>query len=414
MHRPKISPKKRLFFRLFCLLLMCLLAEGIMYIKLWRSGKDLIPYTLMQDSDISAFENWLGQKDSYLAYDPLLGWDIQASTQKVKNSKDENYSYQANAQGIRDPRIFSETPEAGKIRILAIGDSFTHGDEVSLEDTWIHLLEKQLGSSYEILNLGVSGYGTDQALLKLEHKGLKFKPHIVILSIMTENICRNVNRFRPYYAGSQTGLPLTKPRFLKEGEGLTLASPLTLSPEEVIQALKAGSSRIFEENEFFYNAAHYEDHWYYRIQLIRCMCHKMIRHQWKASKKWEVLYNPQNEPFQILARLLFRFKNICETHHILPVVVLQYHKPDFSEKKQYWNSLSSFVTEHFSEKAPQAGIGIDLFPELNEDPSFKTQLPQMFQLNGHYSRLGNQKIANILFQHLLKSPFFQSLSPKKQ
>ncbi|MBU1849701.1 MAG: hypothetical protein KKH40_03155, partial [Nanoarchaeota archaeon] len=40
---------------------------------------------------------------------------------------------------------------------------------------------------YEVINLGVSGYGTDQELILLQKEGLKYNPDVVILGFYLEN-----------------------------------------------------------------------------------------------------------------------------------------------------------------------------------------------------------------------------------
>ena len=50
--------------------------------------------------------------------------------------------------------------------ILAVGDSFTFGDEVKDDETWPAHLQQLLGR--RVLNAGVSGYGFDQIVLRAE------------------------------------------------------------------------------------------------------------------------------------------------------------------------------------------------------------------------------------------------------
>ena len=59
-------------------------------------------------------------------------------------------------------------------RVLAIGDSYTYGAEVNAEQTYSEQLEKLLPGS-EVINMGVSAYGIDQAVIKY----LKYGPLII-------------------------------------------------------------------------------------------------------------------------------------------------------------------------------------------------------------------------------------------
>src|SRR5439155_12092273 len=86
---------------------------------------------------------------------------------------------------------------ASVVRIAAFGDSFTHCDGVANSFTWEYLLER-LNPALEVLNFGVGGYGTDQALLRYELEGMAFHPHIAILGFLPENIHRVVSVFRSF------------------------------------------------------------------------------------------------------------------------------------------------------------------------------------------------------------------------
>jgi len=87
-----------------------------------------------------------------------------------------------NGQGLRAERDYGP-PEAGRRRILAVGDSFTMGYSVVEERTWVRLL----GPPWEVLNAGVPGYSTWQELAWLEEEGWAFRPEIVLLGFFLGN-----------------------------------------------------------------------------------------------------------------------------------------------------------------------------------------------------------------------------------
>ena len=92
--------------------------------------------------------------------------------------------------------------------ITTYGDSFTQGGEVNHSETWQAYLTDLLQA--DVYNFGVGAYGTDQAYLKYLKYGDRLKTHFVILGIMTENINRCLNSYRPFYY-AKTGMRLTKP-----------------------------------------------------------------------------------------------------------------------------------------------------------------------------------------------------------
>lgn len=110
---------------------------------------------------------------------------------------DEYDSYIAiNTKGLRD----SERPYAkpdGAFRILMLGDSFVEGLQVGQEQTLPAQLEARLGipikHPIEVINAGVSRYGTDNALLFLEGEGLIYEPDIVIYAFYPNDVTDNIH-----------------------------------------------------------------------------------------------------------------------------------------------------------------------------------------------------------------------------
>lgn len=94
---------------------------------------------------------------------------------------------ETNAYGMRDREPLPEHT-AGLYRIVVLGDSFTFGQGVSEDETYPTILESLLNRapertqrSYDVLNLGVSGYTTQDEALLLEHRGMKWSPRLVII-----------------------------------------------------------------------------------------------------------------------------------------------------------------------------------------------------------------------------------------
>jgi hypothetical protein len=115
----------------------------------------------------------------------------------------------------------------GTTRIVAIGDSFTFGDEVDDRDTFPAALERDL-SAGEVLNLGVHGYGHDQMLLRLRREGLAFAPDIVLLGWVDTDADRDLLDFRDY----------AKPRFELSDGHLVLATSRVPSPAELVRSAR--------------------------------------------------------------------------------------------------------------------------------------------------------------------------------
>ena len=80
---------------------------------------------------------------------------------------------------------------AGATRIAVLGDSYTEALQVPEDSAFPSLLEhslsRTLSGRYEVLNFGVSGFGTGQELLVLRHYALAYAPDAVILAFTTGN-----------------------------------------------------------------------------------------------------------------------------------------------------------------------------------------------------------------------------------
>ena len=130
----------------------------------------------------------------FLAPVPMLPRYVEAGSHGVRaNMPDQKYRHQTpeyqvdlrtNSQGMRSDEEYSIVKPHGTKRIVVLGDSFSMGYGVNLEDTSLGLLETQLESTLDcevdIINLSVSGFGPAEELIVLEEVGLKFAPDLVI------------------------------------------------------------------------------------------------------------------------------------------------------------------------------------------------------------------------------------------
>ena len=98
---------------------------------------------------------------------------------KIQNftARSDQFEY----EWLTDKNGFKNTSEIanlGKYKIVAIGDSFTEGYGVSVEDSFPSILNEKGYPSY---NLGVQAYAVTQSKGALEKFGLKLNPEIIFL-----------------------------------------------------------------------------------------------------------------------------------------------------------------------------------------------------------------------------------------
>lgn len=129
-------------------------------------------------------------------HDPLLGYRPKPDYA----SKDNVWQTQVtiDGDGLRThgrPSIVAGTAAAD--RVLAVGDSFTFGDQVSDGETWPAYLEEQLGRS--VLNGGVFGYSFGQTVLRAEVLLDQHDVGLVVCSLIPDDIkrCEMSRRYTP-------------------------------------------------------------------------------------------------------------------------------------------------------------------------------------------------------------------------
>jgi lysophospholipase L1-like esterase len=117
-----------------------------------------------------------------------------------------------NAWGFRGP-VPAPSPAPGVTRIMIIGDSQTEGLQVRYDETYGSVLGRELerllsGRRFEVVNLGVSAYGTHQEVLTLRRYAARVQPCWVVLG---------------FYPGNDLGDNMRLPLLTEDAGGVRLA-----------------------------------------------------------------------------------------------------------------------------------------------------------------------------------------------
>ena len=122
--------------------------------------------TLLQPSEVPG-----------LAYELVPGLELERWGDRVR----------INESGMRDGPTIENLPES-IVRIAALGDEVTFGRLVGQNYAYPTVLENVLngaeltpGCEFEVLNMGVSGYGIADAVRVLEHKCLRYDPDMILI-----------------------------------------------------------------------------------------------------------------------------------------------------------------------------------------------------------------------------------------
>jgi hypothetical protein len=261
--------------------------------------------------------------------------------------------------------------------VIALGDSFTFGGEVSDEETWPSHL--QALSKLSVVNAGVSQYGLDQSMIRLKKTLETHQPKTVILSVMRESILRT-QRKKQIFSGA--GEWIDRPYFLKKEGKLELKTgPIPANEER----MPLGGMRQL------LGRSHLADWLLSRIAF-----------NWWYGMNWGITipqkYLTGEDPKEISCLLLESFVALSKEHHFQPVVLRQYYWQD-----PYKNFESEPLTQEVLQCARKLGIlTIDLEDKLRElAKKSPEEYNTLYFPRAHMTNRGNwwvaQEISKVLF-----------------
>ena len=168
----------------------------------------------------------------------MLGWKGAPSAQGILITTETETEVRFNSVGLRDGE-YDLTKPTGVTRIAVLGDSFVWGYGVEQYENFTAVLEARLdeaGYPSEVINFGLTGYGTDQNYLAYLELARAYGPDIVLLAFY-ENDVLEVANDRMY------GYP--KPYFELDADGqLILTNQPVPEPPNWIAAREFGASAL--------------------------------------------------------------------------------------------------------------------------------------------------------------------------
>jgi len=348
-------------------------------------GRPLPPFGALTNPRQAA---WLERDDSAQArahdvgrFDAELGWSYRPGSR----SEDGRESF--NALGARGQREYAPAPAPGVTRIVCVGDSFTYGEQIADRETFQAMLERR-DSTLEVLNFGVGGYGTDQALLRFRHVAPGLGGEVALLGILLENIGRNVNRYRPLWHPN-SGATGAKPRFVLRDGTLELVPLPFEERSQLLAAVRDGSVlEALAEHEY----------WRGRPQLATGSLSSLARiaggyFAYRARDPRRLWLQPEGEPYRVTMALIEAFQAEARDLGFARSVVLIF--PQRSDvdgllegQDSYWAGFSADLAlrgiEHIDLVEPIA----ERHAECEADPSQGT-----VWYGSHFSSVGNDVVA---------------------
>jgi hypothetical protein len=259
----------------------------------------------------------------------------------------------------------TEVP-AGADTILAVGDSFTFGDEVADAESWPAFLERRSG--YRVINGGVFAYGTDQTFIRMQALAEQKNPSLIIFSLIPDDIRRT------QYARRGTG---SKPYF-------------ELSPDNELRLVNDHVARPQREGEID-SLRHWLGYSLFAHRIMR----SLLPEYWYTGGMGR--HQVHVDGVAITCRIFEHLNDYVRSEGAPIIVLLQYSKSDFAAADQtIREELNDLQTAAACLDSEIVEV-VDLYEPLM---NLKSTDPERFDslYKGHMTGAGNEFVASVLWQ----------------
>ncbi len=323
-----------------------------------------------------------------------LGWDV-----KPNSVQDTPFPATYNADGIRGSIEYDLSTPNRKTRIAAVGDSFTHGNDVSDTDTWTYQLER-LAPNTEVLNFGMGFYGLGQSYLKYKEKVKKYNSDVVLIGYYVNNLERDVNRFRYFYAPQDPFIP-TAPRFkVRNGELILIPNPVQRR-ELYLKLL--GEDRDFlhtiGQDDFFYSRFSFPGAFDYSstTRLLK----NIYRTVWRKTGETPIykrgIYNIDSEAFDVIKHIFNQFYHEVIDDNAVPVIVLFPSRRNLVLYREKQSKMYQPILDYFDAEKMSYVDTLDGFERYGANRSSR----DFFR--GHLTPDGNEVVAKTIRRALIQN-----------
>jgi len=309
-------------------------------------------------------------------YDEILGWKNKAFKNGTLYMPDSKSYVQINSKGLRDIEHEYKKPK-GIERIQFYGDSFTWGYGVDEEERYTSIFRSKLDKchrSYEIINLGITGYGTDQEYLSLTHEGLKYNPDIIVFAYHNDlwDVSQTVAGVYP------------KPKFIINNNSLELTN---------VPVPKKENWTSDEEirNSTFLTVLNSKLKFFRTYNFVM----KKIKHFGPIERlRASSLNVEENKTQEVIDAIFLEVKRLSEQKGLEFVIVL------LPSKGQVFGAENTRQIDHLVEFGKMNNITvINLLPKLKDIGKKEKEI--YFEIDGHFSERGNKIVGDILFKEFI-------------
>jgi len=258
----------------------------------------------------------------------------------------------------------------------------------------------------QILQRQTGGFGTGQAYLRFRDEFPKNQTPVVALGLITENINRAVNVFRPYYY-PETLLRLTKPRFMLRDGKLKLKENPVRSITELRRLMDDRFLRAIGSDDWWFNR---DDYPIFGFPYITILTNKRI---WSEAffgkvvqpisdinpRPWEELWKKE-EPRSLMFALFERFFEDARGLGAMPLLLILPQREEVLDRVRVGRLPDHLQTilAHCKAKTLDCIEFVSIFATHMEAEGPQT-LDRLY-LRAHISPYGNRLIAERILSWL--------------
>ncbi|MDA1096308.1 MAG: SGNH/GDSL hydrolase family protein [Chloroflexi bacterium] len=364
----------RVIFAITAVVLACAAAE--IFIRIYH------PHPLRPDKTHLLFRHHDTYGHAFIPGKEAIACAPYQFVQKIK----------VNSHGMRD-REYSLKKRAGVRRIAAIGDSFTAGLEVKADEVFTEVMERDLGSGWEVLNFGVSGYSTLHEYLYLRDSILDFDPDVILLVFYVRN---DLDEMQGRYYDERRSGPIAD----VDNEGSLLIRNIPVPKPAGL--LQDGAPRPFLQIT--------DSHLFNFIHLRLKVRERILVNSYPEVRHFNPTLTPRlRKDYRILNAVIEKFAELCKSRDIPLVLVyaptiLQVYPAD------YWEPVrdSQGLPDTFDVNTPVLRteeiakqhhlLFLDLTSPLRERAATGARL--YFTWNQHWNHKGHETVSNAITDYL--------------
>ena len=262
-----------------------------------------------------------------------------------------------NDDGILGQKNYDLIKPKGVFRILTIGDSFTEGMYVALDETYPKKLETLLNRlrpcasilQYEVINLGVGGYDIEYSAARFHSKGLKYNPDLVIWLLKDDDFIERA-----------------EVNFSREAQYT-----------EYVQNTLGGDIKKFDQYQKWVDVLNYDEG-------LESLVHRIVVKEDIEKSSHKYYLSEQDSAVKSVAELLGT-----------PLILTTFSdtKPEFKARMKVW--ANEYPNIKFFSDIPVLKPGVETF-----EPD-----------DGHPNTTGHTVLSESIYQHVLGADACRRVSP---